>query len=82
MTDYSAEQLRDLVQTLAASGESAPILQVGEPMLRRQAATFDGQLDAADLTALLELMRRTMQAAPGVGIGSSANRRPAADCGP
>ncbi|UNK44425.1 peptide deformylase [Arthrobacter sulfonylureivorans] len=70
MTDYSAEQLRDLVHTLAASGEPAPILQIGEPVLRRQAAAFDGQLDTADLTALLGLMRRTMQAAPGVGLAA------------
>jgi peptide deformylase len=70
VTDYSAEQLRDLVQALAGSGEPAPILQIGDPMLRRPAAVFDGQLDAADLSALLELMRRTMHAAPGVGLAA------------
>ncbi|TJY67575.1 peptide deformylase [Arthrobacter sp. CAU 1506] len=70
VTDYSAEQLRDLVQSLAASGEPAPILQIGDPMLRQQAVVFDGQLDAAGLAALLELMRRTMQAAPGVGLAA------------
>ena len=39
-------------------------------MLRQPAATFDGQLDDADLNALLALLRRTMHAAPGVGLAA------------
>lgn len=48
----------------------APIVQAGHPVLRAVAAPYDGQLDDAELAALVELMRRTMHAAPGVGLAA------------
>lgn len=55
---------------LLAAGDVAPIVQLGHPALRRPAEPFDGQLDETELAALLALMRRTMQAAPGVGLAA------------
>ncbi|MFD1214792.1 peptide deformylase [Arthrobacter sp. GCM10027362] len=62
--------IRNLVLPLLEAGGTAPILQLGHPVLRRPAEPFDGQLDDAELAALLELMRRTMHAAPGVGLAA------------
>lgn len=55
---------------LLEAGGTVPIVQLGHPVLRRPALPFDGQLDDAELAALLELMRRTMHAAPGVGLAA------------
>lgn len=55
---------------LLEAGGPAPIVQLGHPVLRRRAVEFDGQLDDAELAALLELMRRTMHEAPGVGLAA------------
>ncbi|MCL2424029.1 MAG: peptide deformylase, partial [Micrococcales bacterium] len=41
-----------------------------DPVLRRTATPYDGELDAATFTALVALMRRTMLAAPGVGLAA------------
>lgn len=46
-----------------------PIVQAGAPVLRAPAATYTGQLGDA-LPRLLEAMRRTMHAAPGVGLAA------------
>ena len=68
--------VRDLVlRTLDAAREAgpqsvAPIVQAGHPVLRNVAAPYDGQVDAAELAELLELMHRTMRAAPGVGLAA------------
>jgi peptide deformylase len=62
--------IRELVLPLLEAGGTAPIVQLGHPALRRPARPFDGQLDPAELAALLELMRRTMHAAPGVGLAA------------
>ena len=68
--------VRDLVRrTLDAAEQAgpdavAPVVQAGHPVLRTVAHPFDGQLDAAELTALLALMHRTMRAAPGVGLAA------------
>ena len=48
----------------------APIVQLGHPALRRAALPFDGELDTAELDALIALMRRVMHAAPGVGLAA------------
>lgn len=61
--------LRDLVARLVEL-EVAPIVQAGDPVLRSGAMPFDGQLDDAELAALLALMTRTMHAAPGVGLAA------------
>ncbi|MFC0266231.1 peptide deformylase [Alloscardovia macacae] len=45
-----------------------PIVQLGEPVLRMQAAQYDGQLSQKTLLKLIDMMRSTMYAAPGVGL--------------
>lgn len=46
-----------------------PIVQAGDPVLRAPAAPYTGQLGGV-LPRLLEAMRRTMHAAPGVGLAA------------
>ncbi len=48
----------------------APIRQMGDPVLRQPAERFAGQVSAEELAAFLALMRRTMLAAPGVGLAA------------
>lgn len=68
--------VRELVlRTLAAVRDAgpdavAPIVQAGHPVLRAVATPFDGQVDDAELAELLDVMRRTMRAAPGVGLAA------------
>ena len=60
-----------LVEAAAARPDGlAPIARAGHPALRAVAVPFDGQLSDAELAALLSLMRRTMRAAPGVGLAA------------
>ncbi|WP_207345375.1 peptide deformylase [Arthrobacter sp. E3] len=62
-----------LEQALAAVLESEqlpPIVQAGHPVLRAQALPFTGQLSAAELARLIEIMTETMRAAPGVGLAA------------
>ncbi|WP_258726104.1 peptide deformylase [Cellulomonas sp. NS3] len=68
----AAALLREQVHRLldAAQDGVVPIVQAGQPVLRAVAEPYDGQLDAAELGALVELMRRTMHAAPGVGLAA------------
>lgn len=62
-------ELTDLVASILA--EDLPrIVTAGDPVLRRPAATFDGQLDGATLDRLLQTMRRVMHEAPGVGLAA------------
>ncbi len=60
----------ELVERVLAGRDPAPIVQAGHPVLRRPALPYDGQLDDATLGELLALMRRTMHAAPGVGLAA------------
>jgi len=64
--------LRDQVRRLLEHvGEGlAPIVEVGDPVLRAVTAPYDGQLDDTELTALIDLMHRTMLDAPGVGLAA------------
>ncbi|WP_399552388.1 peptide deformylase [uncultured Cellulomonas sp.] len=48
----------------------APIVQAGHPALRAVATRYDGQLSDDELTVLLDVMHRTMRAAPGVGLAA------------
>jgi peptide deformylase len=48
----------------------APIVQAGHPALRAVATRYDAQLSDDELTALLDVMHRTMRAAPGVGLAA------------
>ncbi|WP_082812523.1 peptide deformylase [Cellulomonas timonensis] len=70
-----ADVLRAHAQRLIAAAQEhpsgiVPIVQAGHPVLRMVAEPFDGQLDSADLEALIALMHRTMRAAPGVGLAA------------
>jgi peptide deformylase len=67
---WSAARLAEAAAEIVASQELPDIVQAGHPVLRTLAAPFDGQLDGALLTALIEVMRRTMHAAPGVGLAA------------
>ena len=61
---------REVRALLADTDEDGnlPIVQLGEPVLRMQAEQYDGQLSQKTLVKLIELMRSTMLAAPGVGL--------------
>ncbi|NTW42486.1 MAG: peptide deformylase, partial [Cellulomonadaceae bacterium] len=62
--------LRDQVAGLLATGGPLPIVQAGHPVLRAVATPYDGQLDDDLLLGLVEAMRVTMHAAPGVGLAA------------
>ncbi|MGY4643394.1 peptide deformylase [Cellulomonas sp. URHB0016] len=65
--------LRDVVLRLledAGPNGTATIVQAGHPALRAASVPYDGQLAVDELTALVALMRRTMHAAPGVGLAA------------
>ena len=64
------ETVRDQVERLVLAGAPAPIVQAGHPALRAVAEPYDGQLGEELLGALIELMRVTMKAAPGVGLAA------------
>jgi peptide deformylase len=49
---------------------TVPIVPAGHPTLRTRALPYEGQLDDDVLAALLDVMRRTMHAAPGVGLAA------------
>ncbi|MHA7132213.1 peptide deformylase [Oerskovia turbata] len=65
------EELWERVAALLARHENGvlPIVQAGHPVLRRPAAPYTGQLGDL-LPALLDAMRATMRAAPGVGLAA------------
>ena len=65
----SAAAIRSLVLPMLEQ-DVVSIVQLGHPALRRPAVPFDGQLEAEELAALVELMRRVMHAAPGVGLAA------------
>lgn len=69
-SDWSAARLAEAAAEIVA-GESLPaIVQAGHPVLRTAAVAFEGQLEAELLEALILVMRRTMHAAPGVGLAA------------
>ncbi|MEV1021029.1 peptide deformylase [Streptomyces sp. NPDC050264] len=62
--------LTDRVEALLADAATLPIVAAGDPVLRRPAEPFDGQLSDTLLARLIEAMRVTMHAAPGVGLAA------------
>jgi len=62
--------LREQVELLLAGPRPLAILQAGHPVLRTPAAPYDGELAGGQLAALVEAMRLTMHAAPGVGLAA------------
>ncbi len=57
-----------LLDTVGPNGV-LPIVQAGDPVLRTPAVPYTGQLGDL-LPQLVEVMRRTMHAAPGVGLAA------------
>jgi peptide deformylase len=62
--------LLERVERLLAGPDPAPVVPAGHPVLRARAAAYTGQLDQGTFHDLVELMRRTMHAAPGVGLAA------------
>lgn len=62
--------MRGRVEDLLAGPLPLPVVQAGDPVLRTPAVPYDGQLDDDLLAALIDAMRRTMHAAPGVGLAA------------
>ena len=69
-TDFSAARIHEAVQQVLSAGVLPAIVQAGHPVLRQLAAPFDGQLSGAELGQLIDLMRRVMHKAPGVGLAA------------
>lgn len=67
---WTPARLAEAAAEIVAAETLPPIVQAGHPVLRARALPFDGQLDSALLDALIEVMRRTMHAAPGVGLAA------------
>lgn len=65
------EQVAAVLATAAGDPSGiVPIVQAGHPALRMRTVPLTGQLDAATLAELVAVMRRTMHAAPGVGLAA------------
>ncbi|MGP2441256.1 peptide deformylase [Streptomyces sp. JW3] len=62
--------LAEQVAELLAGAGPLPIVEAGDPVLRRPAEPFDGQLEPALLARFVEALRVTMRAAPGVGLAA------------
>ncbi|MEU5702501.1 peptide deformylase [Streptomyces aurantiacus] len=62
--------LRDQVEQLLSRTGPLPIVAAGDPVLRRAAEPFDGQLDPSLLARFVAALRDTMRAAPGVGLAA------------
>jgi len=69
----AAHTVKDRIQELVdkyGDGGVAPIVSLGDPVLRQVAEPFDGQVDDAVLAEFIAIMQRTMRAAPGVGVAA------------
>ncbi|AMW14460.1 peptide deformylase [Streptomyces qaidamensis] len=62
--------LAERVGQLLDAGLPLTIVAAGDPVLRRGAEPFDGQLEPALLARFVEALRITMRAAPGVGLAA------------
>ncbi|MET7889430.1 peptide deformylase [Streptomyces avermitilis] len=69
-TSATSRPLADHVEELLAVGGPLPIVAAGDPVLRRGAEPYDGQLGPALLARFVEALRLTMHAAPGVGLAA------------
>ena len=63
-------ELSDLVASFLDRPRPLPLVLAGHPVLRTAAAPYDFSLPDELWTALLEAMRETMRAAPGVGLAA------------
>lgn len=62
--------LAERVGQLLDGGLPLTIVAAGDPVLRRGAEPYDGQLEPALLARFVEALRVTMRAAPGVGLAA------------
>ena len=69
-SEISDERIRESVAEILNAGVLPSIVQVGHPVLRQQAVPFTGQLNEEELGRLIDLMRRVMHKAPGVGLAA------------
>jgi peptide deformylase len=58
------------VEQLLSGPRPFPIVQAGDPVLRHKAEPYDFSLPAGTFAALIQGMRETMLAAPGVGLAA------------
>ena len=68
--DFSIAQVQEMVAAVLESEQLPAIVQAGHPVLRSEAQLVDGQLSSEEISALTQLMRRVMHAAPGVGLAA------------
>ncbi|MEV5277806.1 peptide deformylase [Streptomyces sp. NPDC051994] len=66
----ASPQLTDLIDELLSVSGPLPIVSAGDPVLRRPSGPVDDRLDRRRLGRLIEAMRETMHAAPGVGLAA------------
>lgn len=64
------DHIRESVAEIVNAGVLPPIVQVGHPALRHVAVPYTGQLTNDELGRLIDLMRRVMHKAPGVGLAA------------
>ncbi|GGL64456.1 peptide deformylase 1 [Streptomyces fumigatiscleroticus] len=69
-TSNERTPLAERVEQLLAEDGPLAIVAAGDPVLRRAAEPFDGQLEPALLARFVEALRVTMHAAPGVGLAA------------
>lgn len=62
--------LAEQIERLLSAGGPLPVVAAGDPVLRRPAAPYEGQLGPALLARFVEALRLTMHAAPGVGLAA------------
>ncbi|MHC3456263.1 peptide deformylase, partial [Streptomyces prasinus] len=62
--------LAERVERLLSTGGPLPVVPAGDPVLRRASVPFDGPLGPALLARVVEALRVTMHAAPGVGLAA------------
>lgn len=67
---FTDDHVRAAVAAVLGSDALPAIVQAGHPVLRAQAVPFTGQFPADQLARLIEAMRETMHAAPGVGLAA------------
>jgi len=63
------DRIEELLEKYGDGGV-APIVALGETVLRQAAEPFDGQVGDDVLAEFIELMKRTMRKAPGVGLAA------------
>lgn len=66
----SVPPLPEQVEAALSGPRPLPVLQAGDPRLRLVAQRWDRQIGLQPLRELVQAMRQTMEAAPGVGLAA------------